>query len=68
MPFVEKLFHMLVFAILKLFLFTQDEGKQLTEETVENLQPLLSDHSTQVSKPNEEKVWSFLETRFEITI
>ena len=68
MPFVEKLFHMLVFATLKPFLFTQDEGKQLTEETVENLQPLLCDHSTQVSKQNEEKVWSFLETRFEITI
>jgi hypothetical protein len=43
--------------------FISDEAKQLAEETVEKLQPMFFDHSTQVSKQNEEKVWGFLETR-----
>ncbi|CAB3976636.1 histone-lysine N-methyltransferase setd3 [Paramuricea clavata] len=50
-------------AFLRIFCITEDKGKQLAEETVENLQSLLCDHSVQVSKQNEKKVWSFLETR-----
>jgi hypothetical protein len=45
------------------FTFISDEAKQLAEETVEKLQPMFFDHSTKVSKQNEEKVWGFLETR-----
>ena len=48
---------------LRIFCITEDEGKQLVEEAVEKLQTLFCDHSTQVSKQNEEKVWGFLETR-----
>ncbi|XP_028404426.1 actin-histidine N-methyltransferase-like [Dendronephthya gigantea] len=50
-------------AFLRIFCVTEDEGKQLSEKTAEELQTILFDHSVKVSKENEEKLCSFLETR-----